>query len=109
MVIGFSLGSVVAYETIKNFPDAGGKPVLITLGSPLGSPVLNKLVKRFLKAHDHARPAVVQWFNLFSPDDFVSGRINGLGCRSRDQFKVKSQHKMTTYLRHAKRLLPQLF
>lgn len=109
VVIGFSLGSIVAYETIKNFPKAGNRPILITIGSPLGSPALSALVKQFLKVPDKSRPAVENWYNVYSTVDVISGKITGLACNSKDQFKVKSLHKMSTYLRHVKRLLPEVF
>jgi len=108
VVIGFSLGSIVAYETIKNFPNASGKPTLITIGSALGSPPLEALVKKFLKVPDKARPAVKAWYNLYSTVDVLSGKVTGLGCNTKDQFKVNAMHNMSTYLKHAKRLLPQV-
>ena len=109
IVIGFSLGSIVAYETIKNFPDASNKPTLITLGSPLGSPPLKSLVKQFLKTPDKSRPDVKNWSNFYSRADVLSGKITGLGCKTKEQFKIKSLHNMTTYLNHVKSKLPQLF
>ena len=109
VVIGFSLGSIVAYETIKNFPKASGKPTLITIGSALGSPPLEALVKRFLKVPDKTRPTVNTWYNIYSITDVLSGKITGLGCNTKDQFKVKSLHNMSTYLKHIKRLLPEVF
>lgn len=109
MVIGFSLGSVVAYEAIKNYPGVGGLPVLITIGSPLGSPALDGLVKRFLKVPDKTRPMVSGWFNLYSRLDPISGRISGLGCKQKDQFKVQATHNMRRYLEHIKDLLAEQF
>ena len=108
IVIGFSLGSIVAYETIKNFPKTS-KPTLITIGSALGSPPLKALVRHFLKVPDKSRPNVKNWYNVYSTVDVLSGKITDLGCDSKDQFKAKSMHKMTTYLKHVKRLLPQFF
>lgn len=108
LVIGFSLGSIVAYETIKNFPKAS-KPTLITIGSALGSPPLKALVRQFLKVPDKSRPNVKNWYNIYSTVDVLSGKITDLGCNSKDQFKAKSMHKMSTYLKHVKRLLPQFF
>ncbi|MGE3329313.1 MAG: hypothetical protein AB7J37_00290 [Candidatus Melainabacteria bacterium] len=109
LVIGFSLGSIVAYETLKNQPKNAKDRVLITLGSTLGSPVLQILVKRFLKVSNRERPNVQGWFNIYSPLDVLSGRIEGLGCDQKDQFKVKSIHRMKNYLKQVKRLLPQFF
>lgn len=108
VVIGFSLGSIVAYETIKNFPKAGGKPTLITIGSALGSPPLKALIMQFLKVPDKARPTVKAWYNIYSTMDVLSGKITGLGCNTKDQFKVNAMHKMSTYLKHIKHLLPQV-
>ncbi len=109
IIIGFSLGSVVAYETIKNFPGVGRGSLLITVGSPLGSPPLKGLVRRFLKVSDFKRPDVSDWFNFYSTLDPISGRITKLGCRRADQFKVKSLHLMDTYLEHIKTLIPEKF
>ncbi len=109
IVMGFSLGSVVAYETFKNFPNTAYEKTLITLGSPLGSPPLKALVKQFMKVPDKSRPIVENWFNFYSTTDLISGKITGLGCNFKDQFKVKSLHKMDSYLEDVKRKLPELF
>jgi hypothetical protein len=109
IVIGFSLGSVVAYETLKNYPECAKDHILVTLGSPLGSPALKLLLKQFLKVPNYRRPEVMGWYNLYSPLDVVSGRIDGLGCEQKDQFKVPSSHDMKPYLKHLKRLLNRIF
>ncbi len=109
IVMGYSLGSIVAYETLKIHPQDARNHILVTLGSPLGSPLLQTLVKRFLKVPDFTRPNVPAWFNLYSPLDVLSGRIDGLGCHPQDQFRVKVFHNMQTYLYHTKRLLPHIF
>ncbi|MGE0175219.1 MAG: hypothetical protein AB7T49_20710 [Oligoflexales bacterium] len=108
-VIGFSLGSIVAYETLKNNPKNAQDRILVTLGCTLGSPVLKLLVKRFLKIPNRQRPNVQGWFNIYSHLDVLSGHIDHLGCEPKDQFKVKTIHQMKSYLKHTKRLLPQLF
>jgi pimeloyl-ACP methyl ester carboxylesterase len=109
VVIGFSLGSIVAYETMKNYPEHAKNHLFITLGSPLGSPMLNALVKRFLKVPNFNRPDVQGWFNFYSVLDPLGGRIQGLGCEPTDQFKVRSIHQMESYLTQVKRLLPKIF
>ncbi len=109
IVIGFSLGSVVAYETLKNYPGIGGKPVLITLGSTLGSPPLERLVKQFLKVPNRNRPVVTDWFNIYSSEDILSGYIDGLGCEPGDQFPIQSTHRMQTYLKAVKAIFSPLF
>lgn len=69
ILLGHSLGSVVAYDTLQARPDL---PVrgFITLGSPLGLPtVLRRL------AAPAFPPGVPRWANVFDPDDFVTGRV----------------------------------
>lgn len=109
VVIGFSLGSIVAYETIKNYPGIGGRPILMTVGSTLGSPPLETLVKRFLKIPNKNRPLVQDWFNIHSSHDPLSGLIEGLGCHDKDQFKIQAGHKLQPYLKHARIRFPHLF
>ncbi len=68
VLLGHSLGSVVAYDTLQARPDL---PVrgFITLGSPLGLPtVLRRIADRGFPA------GVPRWANVFDPDDFVTGR-----------------------------------
>jgi hypothetical protein len=68
VVIGHSLGSVVAYEAVRAHPHP--LPVLITLGSPLGPNAVNR---RLL--HPPAFPArLARWVNLFDRDDIVAAR-----------------------------------
>ena len=70
VVIGHSLGSVVAYDAVRAY--LGGRiPLLITLGSPLGLGAVN----RRLTPQPPAFPAAVQrWENIASPDDIVAAR-----------------------------------
>ncbi|MDX2086054.1 MAG: hypothetical protein SFZ03_11785 [Candidatus Melainabacteria bacterium] len=109
IIIAYSLGSIVAYETVKNYPESAKGHILITVGSPLGSPALNVMVKRFIKVPDHLRPNVTGWFNFYSKEDFISGYINGLGCRQPDQFRINSTHSLTTYLQHIRNTFAQKF
>ncbi len=109
IVIGFSMGSIVAYEAIKNHPGVVGYPIFITLGSTLGSPPLKALVKKFLKVPDKKRPLVKDWFNVYGDDDPLSGYVEGLGCYRKDQFKIHNTHNLQTYLKHIKTRFPELF
>ncbi|NJC85695.1 alpha/beta hydrolase [Planosporangium mesophilum] len=68
VVIGHSLGSVVAYEAIRD--DQGPLPVLITLGSPLG---LNAIVRR-LQDRPKFPAGLARWVNLVARDDIVAAR-----------------------------------
>lgn len=71
LLLGHSLGTVVAYDYLRRTPDA---PVhaLITFGSPLGLPTVRR------RLVDTGGPTVFPdglggWHNVFDPDDFVVG------------------------------------
>lgn len=68
LVIGHSLGSVVAWEACQAL--SRSLPVLITLGSPLG---LNNPVYRQLRPQPPTWPSLVhRWVNVAHPDDIVA-------------------------------------
>lgn len=64
IVIGHSLGSVVAYEFLRQHPDRPVK-LLLTLGSPLGL----KMVRKRLAAGE---PGAADWVNVHDPHDPVA-------------------------------------
>ena len=68
ILLGHSLGSVVAYDALSEYPDLP-VPGLITLGSPLGLPT----VRRRLRTRRFP-PGVARWVNVYDPRDFVTGR-----------------------------------
>jgi len=68
VVIGHSLGSVVAYEVAHSLGQA--LPLLITLGSPLG---LQSIVYQRLRPQPPGYPPAVQhWVNVADRDDLVA-------------------------------------
>ena len=71
LVIGHSLGSVVAYEAMhrSNHPAA-----LLTLGSPLGLRTI--VYERLRPRPPHVPPAVGRWDNLVDRDDLVAAHID---------------------------------
>jgi hypothetical protein len=72
VVIGHSLGSVVAYEVLRARPDDQPVPLLLTLGSPLGLSAINRRLQQ-----PPAFPAAIsRWVNLAAPDDIVAARPN---------------------------------
>jgi pimeloyl-ACP methyl ester carboxylesterase len=71
-VIGHSLGSVIAYETVRELPPDQPLPLLITLGSPLGLSAVN----RRLRQPPGYPVAVQRWVNLADRDDVVAARPN---------------------------------
>ena len=69
-IIGHSLGSVVAYETLRTRAIAPPLPLLITLGSPLGLSAINRRLQL-----PPAYPASLRrWVNIAAPDDIVAAR-----------------------------------
>jgi hypothetical protein len=69
IVVGHSLGTVVAYDVLKNEPGASGLkvPLYVTLGSPLAV----KVVKKMLRPIGHPG-CVAKWFNAMDERDVVS-------------------------------------
>lgn len=68
IVIGHSLGSVVAYETVAGLDRP--LPLLITLGSPLG---LDTLIYPKLRPQPPVfPPSVARWVNVADRDDFIA-------------------------------------
>ncbi len=71
LVIGHSLGSVVAYEALHrtDHPTA-----LLTLGSPLGLRTI--VYDRLQPRPPHVPPAVTSWDNLVDRDDLVAAHLD---------------------------------
>lgn len=68
VVIGHSLGSVVAYEAMHQVKQS--IPLLITIGSPIG---LNTIVYQRLRPQPPSFPLNVQrWVNAADEDDFIA-------------------------------------
>jgi hypothetical protein len=68
VVIGHSLGSVVAWEACRSYD--GSLPLLVTLGSPLGLGTI--IYPRLRPAPPVFPPALDQWVNVAHPDDFIA-------------------------------------
>jgi hypothetical protein len=72
VVIGHSLGSIVAYESVQQLERP--LPLLITLGSPLG---LNTIVYQRLRPQPpRFPPQVKRWVNVADRDDFIAAEPN---------------------------------
>lgn len=69
IVVGHSLGTVVAYDVLKKEPAASGLkvPLFMTLGSPLAV----KVIKKMLRPIGHPDCAA-KWFNAMDKRDVVS-------------------------------------
>lgn len=96
IILAHSLGSVVAYETLKSFDLKAH--TLFTFGSPLSK----ELVKRFLQVPDLNRPKVTSWFNIWGRFDPIGGKISGLGCRVKDQSRIPNAHDLLVYVHSQK-------
>lgn len=69
VIIGHSLGSVVAVDVIKAIPPSLYVNTLVTIGSPLGA--VSKLRSRVLDDYPYDRLGA--WVNVFEPRDPVTG------------------------------------
>jgi hypothetical protein len=73
LVIGHSLGSVVAYESLHHTK----RPIaLITLGSPLGLQNVIYRKGRLQVWPPHVPPTVTSWYNFAAKDDLVAARLD---------------------------------
>ncbi|WP_406073155.1 hypothetical protein [Streptomyces virginiae] len=72
VVVAHSLGSLVAYETLHAYPELEIE-LLVTLGSPLGLPLLVRNLEPGLREGRAARPAGVRrWVNIADAGDLVA-------------------------------------
>jgi hypothetical protein len=68
VVVGHSLGSVVAYNILRTDRRALKVPLYVTLGSPLG---LRAIREQFLPLR-FPSPAVTAWYNAFDTRDIIA-------------------------------------
>ena len=72
VLVGHSLGSIVAYEALCRIPDHG-ITTLVTLGSPLGLRSIREGMSKKARDQMLALPFGVQrWVNIYDPHDPVS-------------------------------------
>jgi hypothetical protein len=117
IVIGHSLGSVVAFEGLCLWPHA--VDTFITVGSPIATPrlILQPMKQRLARllgvAPDRAPtwPAVDRWLNFFAPADVWSvpvkrlapifdARVVDCEVKHGNPHRPVETHKLTSYLRH---------
>lgn len=110
VVIGHSLGSVLAYEALWACPEV---PVdlFVTLGSPLALPraVFHRLDPAPLAERGAKPPGVVRWTNLADPGDLVaipakgvSRRFDGVDTDEHDVVHAFDFHLVSNYLKCSK-------
>ena len=102
ILIGHSLGSVIAIDLLDHLPESVHVRRFITIGSPAAAPSLHEGSDRLLKRFPYAR--VDDWSNIFNPGDVVTG---GRGLASTfpaaQDFAVDIgllEHGAGTYLGH---------
>lgn len=103
IILSHSLGTVVVYETLKNFRLKAH--TLFTFGSPLSK----DLVKRFLQVPDFRRPKVVDWINVWGRFDPIGGKVTGLGCKVKDQIRINNAHDLFVYVHSQKQMILALY
>lgn len=68
IVVGHSLGTVIAYDVLAETNSAGRQVVLVTLGSPLGYPVIQEFIAQPVRVPTSVR----LWLNFADPWDIVA-------------------------------------
>lgn len=94
LLIAHSMGSIIAYEVLTEFADEIGVDTLVTLGSPLGQPVvMSKILSEWQKNSEQPEkpktPESVSryWYNLSDLEDKVAMNYN-----LSDDFDVNSKN-----------------
>ena len=96
-LFAYSLGSMVAYWYLLRYPEIAKKVELVTIASPMGSPVLAGLVRYWMGRvceEPMERPAVVSWKNLYSTADPLSGVLYSYGVETTDEIMIPFQSKV---------------
>jgi hypothetical protein len=122
LLLSHSMGTIVAYEVLRDNPQNISINTFVTMGSPLGFPVVVSRIyadqkiktksEEKLKAPDNIRN---KWFNLSDPEDMVAldrtlsddYQSNKFGIRSQDicifnDYEIdgeRNPHKSFGYLR----------
>lgn len=114
ILIGHSLGSVIAWKTLSQYKRKIEVPTFITLGSPLGMDILKDELRKQMKLTNFSKPPqVTRWYNFADPldivasDKTVSDEYKGRLIKdelifNQDTFKPGAypSHSVTGYLSH---------
>jgi hypothetical protein len=74
VILSHSMGTMVAYDVLRNCPECPSVDTLITLGSPLGiREVQQELIARGKRQVDFPAEKLEHWINLYDPLDPICG------------------------------------
>src|SRR5262249_61401873 len=68
VVVGHSLGSVVAYAVLRTDP----RPLKVRAYVTVGSPLAIRAIRDRLRPIGFPKPAVASWYNAYDPKDVVA-------------------------------------
>lgn len=109
IVIGHSLGSVIAYEGLRELRGRHNVKLLLTVGSPIGTP--NLIYKRLGAEPPHAFPDVARWCNVACAQDvffcpverireLFKGQVEDFSVRHGAPWSPNRTHRLRSYFRH---------
>lgn len=73
VLVTHSMGTIIAYDVIRNYTNCPRVDVLFTLGSPLGITEIQEQLSADGSKHVDFPPALGRWINVYDPLDPVCG------------------------------------
>lgn len=73
VLVTHSMGTMIAYDVVRNCEDCPPVDVLFTLGSPLGITEVQERLRAKGKKHVDFPPALGRWINIYDPLDPICG------------------------------------
>ena len=74
ILVGFSMGSIVGYEVLREAKPTFPVHSFITVGSPIGLGPVNRPLRELAKADKTPFPASIRlWLNIWNDDDLATG------------------------------------
>jgi hypothetical protein len=74
LIVSHSMGTMIAYDVLRNCPECPQVDTLITLGSPLGiQEVQDELVAVGEAGVDYPAAKLTRWINIYDPLDPIAG------------------------------------
>lgn len=110
VVVSHSMGTMIAYDVLRNCPDCPSVDLLITLGSPLGIAEIQDELKAVGRdSVDFPADRLSRWINIYDPLDPICGvdprfandyaRVNGKSVEDiREDNWGSWRHTITHYL-----------